>query len=147
MLLDRESQELVVTSAKGRHAVDDVLGARARVGEGVAGWVAEHQEPLILGEVVDARRYQSFRPKPNAPTASMIVPITARGELVGVLNVGNHAPGTRYVDEDVHALMVFAENAGICCRHAEQSEWMRQTIRRLDSELAARDRIRAERAA
>jgi hypothetical protein len=28
----------------------------------------------------------------------------------------------------MHALEVFAENAGACIRHAEQAEWMRKTI-------------------
>ena len=67
----------------------------------------------------------------------MVVPIMVREELVGVLNVGNRNDKREYHDEDLQALMVFAENAGITCRHAEQTNWMRQTIQRLDTALRA----------
>ena len=56
-----------------------------------------------------------------------------------MLNVSSHDADTVYGDEDIQALMVFAENAGLCCRHAEQSEWMRETIRRLDAALRAKE--------
>jgi GAF domain-containing protein len=61
-----------------------------------------------------------------------------RRELIGVLNVTSHDRRVQYTEEDLQALLVFAESAGICCRHAEQAAWMRDTIRRLDGELTAR---------
>ena len=54
-----------------------------------------------------------------------------RDELVGVLNISSRAPNTIYVEEDLRALEVFAENAGTCIRQAERAEWMRQTIDRM----------------
>ncbi len=68
----------------------------------------------------------------------MVVPVSLRGELVGVLSVSSSEPGLIYSEEDLQALQVFAETAGICCRHAEQTDWMRQTIQRLDTALQER---------
>jgi GAF domain-containing protein len=67
-------------------------------------------------------------------TAAMVVPIMVRDELVGVLNISSRAPDTTYVEEDLRALEVFAENAGTCIRQAERSEWMRQTIDRMHNQ-------------
>ena len=64
-------------------------------------------------------------------TATILVPIMVRDELVGVLNISSRAPGTTYDEEDLRALEVFAENAGTCIRQAERAEWMRQTIERI----------------
>jgi GAF domain-containing protein len=64
-------------------------------------------------------------------TAAMVVPIMVRDELVGVLNISSRAPHTIYMEEDLRALEVFAENAGTCIRQAERSEWMRQTIEKM----------------
>lgn len=148
MLMERDTDLLEVRAASGRDDTSKVVGAKVRVGQGVAGWVARNQQPLILGKTIDPARYEGFTPKANdRPMAAMVVPISLRGELVGVLNVTSFDPDTIYTDEDLQALMVFAENAGICCRHAEQAEWMRQTIRRLDSALLEQDRARVRDAA
>jgi len=138
MILDRNSGELEVRSASGDAAIDQVVGTRVPVGEGIAGWVAEHKKPLILGGAVDPETYANFTRQSSAPSAAMVVPIVLRGELVGVMNVAGFSDEIVYDEEDLHALMVFAENAGICCRHTEQAEWMRQTIQRLDSALTHR---------
>ena len=135
MLVNRETNDLEVRSATGTDDMGKVIGARLRIGEGVAGWVAEHQKPLLLGGTVDPEHYENFTVRRHAPRAAMVVPIVLRGELIGVLNVTSHSSDITYTDEDLQALLVFAENAGICCRHAEQSEWMRETIHRLDNEL------------
>jgi len=139
MLLVRESGELEVRSAAGTGDLERLTGVRLKVGQGVAGWVAKHQKPVRLGRHVDADRYEGFEPRAGAPCAAMVVPIVLRGELIGVLNVSSHDGETVYTDEDIQALLVFAENAGLCCRHAEQSEWMRETISRLDTALRAKE--------
>lgn len=139
MLLDRETEELVVRAANGHANEEEVRSHRVRVGQGIAGWVAEHRQPLILGKSVDADRYPGFTPRNQNLSAAMVVPITVRDELVGVLNVGSRADSREYKEDDLRALLVFAENAGITCRHAEQTNWMRETIHRLDRELQSRD--------
>jgi GAF domain-containing protein len=68
---------------------------------------------------------------------AMVVPIKVRDELVGVLNVGSASAETSYDDEDLQSLQVFSENAGTCIRHAQQAQWMRNTIQQLQSQLQA----------
>ncbi|MCK5620290.1 MAG: GAF domain-containing protein, partial [Candidatus Krumholzibacteria bacterium] len=57
-----------------------------------------------------------------------VVPVLLRDELVGVLNIRSRDLKSRYTDDDLQALMVFAENVGTVIRHSEHVEWMRKTI-------------------
>ena len=116
--------ELIVRSAAGHADLGLVLGSRRRLGEGIAGYVAQRREPRIVGP---AARDGGGTSQPQL-TASMVVPIEVRGELVGVLNIGTRRLGATFDEEDLRALQVFAGNAGASIRHAEQTTWMRQTI-------------------
>jgi putative methionine-R-sulfoxide reductase with GAF domain len=137
MLLDADTSELVVQSVAGKVDPDKVIGVRQRLGEGIAGWVAEQGEAMI----VDDHEFKKIQPADLAGkrmNEAMVVPIKVRDELVGVLNVGSASSITRYGDQDLKALQVFSENAGACIRHAQQAQWMRQTIQTLQDHLQAR---------
>ena len=85
VLPTRDGKELYVAVARGPRG-DTILGLRIPINEGVAGWVAQHGEPLTLhGPVKD----QPFRPRaPRSDIVSSIcMPMTIGGKFVGVLNV------------------------------------------------------------
>ena len=136
---DPESGNLVVCSASGHRDLSLVLGSELPVGKSIAGWVAQHREPIILGPRIDREQFTGFEPKAHNLSTAMVVPIILRNELYGVLSVSSRARKVDYDEEDLEALLVFAETAGICCRHSEQSNWMRQTIQRMDEELTRQD--------
>lgn len=139
MLVDHETRLLSVRSASGHRDLTVVLGSQQEVGTGIAGWVADSQKPLILGPNIDTSEFKDFEAKVDDLAAAMVVPIVIRRELFGVLSVSTRSKKVRYTDEDLEALQVFAETAGICCRHAEQTNWMRQTIQRMDEDLTRKD--------
>ena len=128
MILDRKANELIVRSAKGHVDVTKVIGATVPVGQGIAGWVAEHRKPIHLGKSLKIRKRFGLQPSDNPLAAAMVVPIVVRNELVGVINVSSRSDECEYTQEDMQALHVMAENAGVACRHAEQARWMRETI-------------------
>jgi putative methionine-R-sulfoxide reductase with GAF domain len=133
MLFDRESASLVVRAVSGKMIPEGMLGTRQALGQGVAGLVAQRREPLMLR--ADQRtNIPGLELRNRELTAAMIVPIILRDELVGVINVSTRSPQTNFEDEDLRALQVFAENVGAAVRHTEQAEWMRATIRRLQSQ-------------
>lgn len=139
MQMDPANETLVVCSASGHRDLTTVLGSQMPVGSGVAGWVAARREPLILGARINKKQFDGYEPKVDTLNAAMVVPIILRDELFGVLSVSSRASKVRYDDEDLEALLVFAETAGLCCRHSEQTNWMRQTIQRMDGELMRKD--------
>src|SRR5262249_28664898 len=120
MLLDTTRKRLVVRAARGHEDVSKVLGSEKQIGEGIAGWVAQHKTSLILAGAGDPTDPPELPLRAGSLSAAIVVPIILREELVGVINVGSRAPGTEYNVDDLQALNVFAENAGACIRHAEQ---------------------------
>ena len=88
-----EETQLVLRASKNPHPdVIDQLGLK--IGQGITGWVAEHQEPVSIdsGALRDPR-FQVFKDLPeDSFEAFLSVPILARGRLVGVINVQHRQP-------------------------------------------------------
>lgn len=135
MLVDRQTGELVVRAAMGHQGASEMIGTRQQPGKGIAGWVAQHRESVILGQVVEPGRFEGFEPSKGGLTAAIVVPIVVRDELVGVMSLSSRKPGIEYFDEDLKALEIFAGNAGICLRHTEQAGWLLQRVEVLESTI------------
>jgi len=138
MLLDSKREGLQLRSLSGRDENGQALTAPQRVGEGIVGWVATTRKPLVFGPATDLAGYPGLSIQTPPPSAAIVAPIVMRGDLVGVLAIGSRNSSASYDAEDLQALLLFAESVGICCRHAEQTNWMRQTIQRLDAALQER---------
>jgi uroporphyrinogen-III synthase len=87
-----EGEELVLRGSKNprSEAVDRL---KMKVGQGITGWVAQHLEPVALGECAysDAR-FKLFNELPEDRfEAFLSVPIVSGGHVVGVINVQNRA--------------------------------------------------------
>lgn len=130
MLYEPETKELALSAVSGL-PVEATIDSRLHLGEGIAGWAAERGEALLLGGDDDSERYPELDLHNTTITSAMVVPITLRGELVGVINVSSTSTDIQYDKEDLGTLQVFAENTGAYIRHAEQAHWMRQTIKKL----------------
>lgn len=128
MMINEHTRALETRAATGYAPEHGVKKATLKIGDGIAGWAAKQRTPLILNRDTDPSRYPGLKLKDPSITAAMVVPIVLRDELVGVLNVSNRSPEARYTEEDLQALLVFAENAGTCIRHTEHVEWMRKSI-------------------
>ena len=99
-----EENHLVLRASKNPHPeVIDHLGLR--VGQGITGWVAEHQEPVCIdtGALRDPR-FQFFKDLPeDSFEAFLSVPILTRGRLVGVINV-QHRKAHHYTPWEVQTI-------------------------------------------
>ncbi len=128
MLVSADGRQLVMKAASGHLNSEQVREVSQPIGQGIAGYVAEHRIPLLLGENTDPTNYPGLELGGRGLSAAMVVPIIVRDELVGVLNISSRAQDAVYSEEDLQALDVFAINAGTCIHQAERTEWMRQTI-------------------
>ena len=133
MVYDRESNSLVVRAVCGDSIPKDMLGTRQPLGKGISGFVGQRREPLVL-RANQHTNIPGLELKSRDIISAMIVPVILREELVGVVNVSAKSPDINFDDDDLRALQVFAENVGAAIRHTEQAEWMRATIRKLQSQ-------------
>ncbi|MEZ4317410.1 MAG: sigma 54-interacting transcriptional regulator [Myxococcota bacterium] len=105
-LVDHATRELVSRVAH----LPEIAEIRLRIGEGVAGWVADHAKPVrIARDEQDARHAHRFDALTGYRTDSMLaVPMERDGVLVGVLQLLNHRTG-RFSEADEAALARIGE--------------------------------------
>jgi hypothetical protein len=125
MTLDEPTRELEVCSVSGHLHPEEVLGTRMKIGTGVAGWVAEQREAMVLGAKVNRSSFRGFQSKAYAISSAMVVPVVLRERVIGVLSVTSRTANVDYDQEDLQSLQVFAEYVGICIRFAERDEAIR----------------------
>ena len=101
-----EGDELFSACVQGN---DGAKGRRLRVGEGIAGRVAETREPLLITGTVDEARVPGRVERAQAVECAMSVPLVGRDVLLGVLNV--NAAARDFSEYDLRAISLFAEQA------------------------------------
>lgn len=121
MLLDELDERLKIVSAQGL-AQTIVAQTRQKLGQGVAGWVAEQREPLLLdGSAEDDDRFEYvFEIEEDELSSSISVPLHIRDELIGVLNLSLTERATRdaLTEYDLRMATVFAQHASAAIENA-----------------------------
>ena len=149
MLLDEETGELVFGVPTGPKA-DKLTDIRIPSGKGIAGWVAEHEQPaLVTNAREDPRFYPEIDTISGLETKSILcVPLKAKTKLIGVLEVINKADGTSFTQGDELLLSVFAhqaamgiENARLYSELKNQLEKEMQIQKKLGEDVRQRKRV------
>jgi signal transduction histidine kinase len=132
LLLDRTTNELVFEVIEGG-AGTSLEKTRMSADSGIAGWVATHGEPLIVDDVTrDERYYPRIAQNHDYATRSILcVPMIARLDVIGVLQVLNKSGGGSFTRGDQELLMAFAAQSAVVIENAR----LYQNLR------AERDRI------
>ncbi len=119
MLVDETTGELVFSVPTGPQE-DKLIDIRIPSGEGIAGWVMEHEKPALVSNVKeDARFYPKVDEISGFETKSMLcVPLKAKTKLIGVLEVINKVDGTFFTKEDELLLSMFGYQAAVAIENA-----------------------------
>ena len=118
LVIDEEAEELIFQIALGEKA-EQVKPFRLKIGQGIAGLVAETGQPLLVPEVSeDPRHYKGVDISTDFVTRSMLcVPMIARGKLIGVIEVMNKLEGT-FTENDQSLLSSIASYAAVAIENA-----------------------------
>ena len=94
-------------------------GLRVRMGEGVAGWVAEHGETLIVPEASqDPRLQEQNSARPQIVRSVIALPLRGRKGTQGVIEIYN--PRTEQMtDYAIAFLHILADHAAIAMENAQ----------------------------
>ncbi len=130
LLHEEPERELVVARVHGACPAP-FEGARVPVGQGVAGYVALHREPLWVEDIVRDGRFP-VRDSARYVTGSFLcVPVQSNGRLLGVLNLTDREDRRPFSEQDVRAAVAVAEELAVALGRVRQVEaW-----RRLQEEL------------
>lgn len=130
MLVDAEDERLIVAAA--RSANERVHDAVVKIGEGVAGWVANRREPVIVDGTPPPGMFDGFEEKDRPITSAVSVPLLFGDELQGVLNISDISGVRKFSEYDLRALQLFAEHAAIAIGNARAYEQERAAVERLE---------------
>ncbi len=112
MLVDEDTKSLVMKASRGL-GEEVAKKARSRIGEGVAGRVAQNGEPLLLDETVEDASLKPLLKRP-AIRSSMVLPVRVNNRVMGVVNLAVlHTSAIRYTREDVGQLEKLLELASV----------------------------------
>jgi signal transduction histidine kinase len=112
---------------------------RSRLGEGVAGWVAQTGSPVLLSEGDDLSRFPNLVPKGGRIQSAVSVPLEVGGRVVGVLNANRLADGARFTSSDLAVLRLFAGTAALAIDQASLLQRAQARTRAVEALLAVVD--------
>jgi len=123
LLRDDLTEELVFTLVRG-DAQPQLLERRLAPDEGIAGWVASHDEALLIPDVAEDPRFSSRMDALSGfRTQSVIaVPLRARARCIGVLELINALNGRVFDASDLEILQSYADFAAIAIANARTHE-------------------------
>ncbi len=140
MLVDDKTGDLFFSVPTGPKA-ESLVDIRLKRGQGIAGWVAEHERPLIVDDVEsDPRFFPGIDQMSGFSTKSILaVPLKAKSRIIGVLEVLNKEDDASFSEEDVLLLTIFSEQAAMAIENARLYEELKKQIaetRRVQEQLA-----------
>jgi HD-GYP domain-containing protein (c-di-GMP phosphodiesterase class II) len=151
-LLGCETSSLLLKDDKGKLFFEVALGEKGEivkrfqlnVGEGIAGWVAMHGEPLIVPDVKDDPRF--FREVDQAAdfvTHNIIcVPLRIKKDVIGVIQGINKLEG-QFTQDDLELFQSLADQIAIALDNArlygELNEMAWQLVKGLSEAIEKRD--------
>jgi len=119
LMLDESAQELHFEIAIGAGA-DKLKDVKLKVGEGIAGWVAQTGEPVLVEDVKRDPRFTSrIDEVTQTDTRSVVcVPIKGKEKVLGVIELVNCLGRESFRMEDIPILKSLADYAAIALENA-----------------------------
>jgi len=136
MLINHEKNILEIPVALGEVGDKVKNKIELKIGEGIAGWVAEHGTPLIVPDVtVDPRFSAKSDDKTGFQTRSILAaPLKVRERIIGVAEVINPVDGRAFNDEDLNLFLTFCRQVAMAIDSAQMHQFMLEK-QRLEQEL------------
>lgn len=142
LLLDPKTNKLFFKVATGAKK-DEVRKYEIDLGQGIAGFVAEKGEPLLIPDVSqDPRWYKKISESIGFETKSIAcVPMKVDGDTIGVVEIIDKEDGSSITGEDMKLLTAFAEVASLGIANARKIERVKRENEDLKEELSIKYQI------
>ncbi|MBK5277087.1 MAG: sensor domain-containing diguanylate cyclase [Desulfuromonadales bacterium] len=129
LLVDETSQDLVFEIAVSPVA-EQLKGITLKQGEGIAGWVAQHGQPLLIPDVrLDPRFAAHFDEDLSFKTRSIIaVPMKIQEQVIGVIELINSYDELVFDDVDLSILTAIADFAAIALVNARNFDRINELV-------------------
>ena len=136
LLMDKDKTELKFEVALGSKG-GEVKKFTVKLGEGIAGWVAQNNKSIIVNDVAnDSRHLASIGEIINYKSNTiMAVPMRIKDECIGVLELINKKDESGFTQEDIEWLEIFANQAALAIVNAKDMENAHNEIKQLQGQI------------
>ncbi|MCB0282946.1 MAG: SpoIIE family protein phosphatase [Calditrichae bacterium] len=141
MLHIEKSNELEFKVVLGPKS-EEVKPFRLAMGKGIAGWVAQNREPILIPNAYEDPRFDpSFDKRSGYITRSILcVPMIHKGKTIGVMTVLNRLDNQPFIEDDKTLMLTFASQAALAIENARLLQAAIEK-ERLDKELQVASEI------
>jgi diguanylate cyclase (GGDEF)-like protein len=115
--VDMAKREMIPRLARSRWAAE-ILAERFPFGAGITGWAVEHREPVLANQAHLDPRVRFVAGTPIEPEALIVVPLIARGNLKGTLNIYREGEDVYFTEEEFKLATRFADAAALALDNA-----------------------------
>jgi len=117
MLVDNNGKSLRIKSAKGMKTELAKIVA-VRIGDGIAGKVAESGTPILVNDLESDNRISMTR-RPRFKTSSLIcIPLKHKDKVIGVLNLSDKENLESFTESDMNLALSFVNLATLLIDHS-----------------------------
>ncbi len=142
LLVDEKRKKLHFYMASGEKS-RELLKIDLKMGEGIAGWVAEKGEPLLVKDVQkDDRWSREIGERMNFKVKSIACsPMKIKGKVIGVVQILDRKDGNPIMEDDMEILGAFTELASTFFENSKQLNLVSRQNLYLKKELENRYKI------
>jgi PAS domain S-box-containing protein len=121
LLQDEKDTDPFRTMARKAHSADsDVVPFR--FGQQLTGWMLKHQKPLLINDLQEDPRFKAVASSDFPIRSLLSVPLRAKGQMVGLLNVFNKRSKEGFSKEDQKLLSIIASQSAQIVENARLYE-------------------------
>ena len=145
---DEAQKTLTPVLAKDEWA-EEILKSRAKFGIGLTGWAAAHRDPVLANEAHLDERVIVIPGTPLDPEAMIVVPLIARDQVKGCLNLYRIGDDARFSEDEFELAQRFGEAAALALdtariRTAMEQQALTDTLTGLYNHRYFHERLRSE---
>ena len=112
MLIDKDDNELYIAASRGFPA-DIASTVRIKMGEGIAGRVANTGKPIFVENIESDIRFLKTNTQRYESNSFICVPLRVKNNVVGVLNINAPREIKSFEDRDVRLMTILADQAAM----------------------------------
>lgn len=120
MIYNEETGRMEIKAAKevSERAIEKI---KLKIGEGIAGRVAETGEPLLINDTTKDKYYKEFFPEDpkGRPSETLLcLPLIFKDKVLGVITLDSKITGEQFIRNDERLLSILASQAAVSINNA-----------------------------
>lgn len=117
LLLLNERDELFILASRG-FDMQFIETYRVKLGEGIAGIVAQDRIPVLVEDIDKDERFNRKKRDRYKTKSFISCPLISRDKTLGVININDKKDGTPFREDEFNLLKVIADQAAIALENA-----------------------------